>query len=174
MAGKFPKVRCRKPRPRRVACLSFSLVSARRSLVRNFEVTGIDILRALDVSHSKFYHDVVYRRSKRYVVGNVDVLIARFHERGWSVRVPRVTGRVTGCLGPDLWVIADTQKLEADLSCRRNTLSPDTESGELHAYCTGTIAAKYTTGRFVAPPARTTQTPRVMMHSRKRTASFLG
>lgn len=49
--------------------------------------------------------------------------------------MPRVTGRVTECLSlePDLWDIADAWKLEADLSCRRNTVSPDTESGKLQA-----------------------------------------
>lgn len=61
----------------------------------------MDKLRALDASHPKFYRDVAVRRrlseieAKRYVVYNVDVLIAHFHAH-FHERVvePRVTGRV--------------------------------------------------------------------------------
>ena len=72
MAGMFPKLRCRNATPQ-TRCLL--IVQTRHRVAVPFEilkVTGIDQLRAMDVSHPKFYHDVwcdvVYRRSKRYVV----------------------------------------------------------------------------------------------------------
>jgi hypothetical protein len=70
--------------------------------------------------------------------------------------VPRVTGRVTLCLGPDLRVITDLETRGRSVTVTRRVQIRNLANGrhyrrELYKW------------KVVAPPARTTQTPRVMM-----------
>jgi hypothetical protein len=126
------------PRPRRIACLSFSPVIASQYRSKFCKSPGlINCVRPDARATQNFITTCVRRRVSEIEAlrcCNVDVLIARFISRvRWSVRVASCNGTclldVLGRIYGSLPIPRNSRQI---CLCRRNTVSPDTESGRIY------------------------------------------